>query len=319
MSLHVKDITVGYEKLMVIKHLSIDVSEGDFYSILGDSGSGKSTILKSIAGLLPLASGEIVLNEKNITSIPTKDRNIAYVFQKPLLFPHLSVEENIAFKLSVQKKSKSSIHESILQLAEIMGIEHLLKRMPNALSGGEQQRVSIARALIGKPSLVLMDEPFSNLDPNRRTEMGQWLKDLQKNLGLTILFVTHDVKEALFLSDRIGFLTDGTVIQEDTPNNIFYHPMNKQVALFLGPCNFLPSDNEDDSYYVIRPHEITIDKNGENYVVDSIKEIGKECCYVMSRGQQKVLVESMKTLDLQVGEQCDLIYTTKGRQVIWMN
>lgn len=315
MELLIKSLTVAYEAKEIITDLSLKVESSSFHAILGDSGSGKTTILKAIAGLTPIREGSITLNDMPINDKPVKDRNIAYVFQKPLLFPHMSVYDNIAFKLSVLNEKQENIVRQVSELASKMSIAHLLERMPRELSGGEQQRVSIARALIGNPSIVLMDEPFSNLDPTLRQEMGLWLKELQYTMGLTILFVTHDVTEAMTLADRIAFLLDGSIVQNDLPGKLYKEPENQIVASFFGPCNFIPCETDEKSY-VVRPHEIRVDLAGDSYQVVRVNEVGKSHLYTLLKGNTEINVESFESLKLSVGQYCDIQFEKQDRKCL---
>lgn len=234
MNIMVKNLCVNYYKNQVIKDVSFKVNSGEFLTILGKSGSGKSTLLKTIAGLIIPSSGTIAMGEKDITLVKADQREIGFVFQKALLFPHLTVAENIAFGPKVHRWSKEKTTDRINELLHLLQIDELGDRMPSQISGGQQQRVSIARSLALNHKVLFMDEPFSSLDPYLKEDMYQLLKDIKVKLDLTIVFVTHDVKEALSLSDRIAFLEEGRFVQIDTPDKLYKEPATSEVSKFFG-------------------------------------------------------------------------------------
>lgn len=238
-NLALKNLTLGYGKHKIIRNIDLDIQSGELVSLLGPSGSGKTTILKSIAGLLQPDSGDIFINGNSVVNLPAEKRDAVMVFQKPLLFPFLSVEENIRFGLKMNKvplKNQTKLVSDILKLTKLTGLN---TRKPNELSGGQQQRVSLARALVLKPSALLLDEPLSNLDYNLRVEMRDLIVNIQKETGITMLFVTHDQTEALVLSDRVVLLLDGRIYQQGTPGELFHSPRDERVARFFGGVNFL--------------------------------------------------------------------------------
>lgn len=242
MKIIVKNLSVQYEKNQVLKHISFQVNSGEFLTIIGKSGSGKSTLLKTIAGLITPSSGTILMDEKDITTSTAEQRAIGFVFQKALLFPHLTVRENIAFGPKVHRWSKEKIEARVNELLHLLQISDLGDRMPNEISGGQQQRVSMARSLALNHQVLFMDEPFSSLDPYLKEDMYKLLKVIKAELHLTIVFVTHDVDEALSLSDRMAFLEDGRFVQIDTPNKLYDEPASEEVARFFGPLkNVHPS------------------------------------------------------------------------------
>jgi ABC-type Fe3+/spermidine/putrescine transport system ATPase subunit len=217
--------------------LQIEVISGEFLVILGPSGSGKSTLLRAIVGLDALVSGSIRLGTNDMTNVPPEKRGLGMVFQQPLLFPHLTVEDNIAFGLKmegVQKKERLLRANELLTQVELVGYG---SRYPSELSGGQQQRVALARALAIQPRILLMDEPFSALDPNLREEMGRLVNRLHAQFHMTIVFVTHDQDEAFRLAHRIAIMQDGKITQVDTPQNIYEHPLDASIAAFLGIKN----------------------------------------------------------------------------------
>ena len=234
-----KNLTKRFNKLNVLNNISLDIEEGEIISLLGPSGCGKSTTLKIIAGILSPDSGDILFDEKSVKNIPTGKRNAAIVFQDYLLFPHMSVFENIEFGLKMKKvKSEDRVKKvkSLIELVKLNGYEN---KYSFELSGGQQQRVAIARTLAINPKVLLLDEPFSNLDINLRNEMREFVLNLQKTLKITTVLVTHDKEEALMMSDKIAVMLDGEIKQYDTPKNLYEKPKTKCVANIFGERNYI--------------------------------------------------------------------------------
>ncbi len=236
-----KGVTKTYDGVnLVVKQLDLDIARGEFLTLLGPSGSGKTTTLMMLAGFEQPTSGDILLNGTTLTELPPHKRGLGFVFQNYALFPHMSVQENVAFPLEVRRLRGSEIRERVaraLAMVELTGFE---KRKPAQLSGGQQQRVAMARALVFDPQLVLMDEPLGALDKHLREQMQYELKRLHRELGVTVVYVTHDQSEALTLSDRIAVFHDGVIQQLDTPARIYQEPANAFVAGFIGENNALP-------------------------------------------------------------------------------
>lgn len=221
----------------VIKDFDLEVYEGEFLTLLGSSGCGKTTILRAIAGLDSVTEGHIYIDGKDVTSLDPKFREVNTIFQNYALFPLMTVEENIAFGLKMKKVDQQEIKKRVQEMLTLVHLEGYEKRKPRELSGGEQQRVSIARALINNPKVLLLDEPLSALDQKLRTKMQLELKGLQRKLGITFVYVTHSQDEALTMSDRIVLLKDGKIEQADTPIKIYEHPNSLYTAQFLGDSN----------------------------------------------------------------------------------
>jgi putative spermidine/putrescine transport system ATP-binding protein len=233
-ALEFQNISVSYGSNPVLQDFSLSIRQGEFVVLLGKSGCGKTTALKTLAGLLPVLRGEIWLNGKNITQLPAEKREMAMVFQKPLLFPFLNVAENIGFGLKMRRKSSREITAKVTDALRLVQLEGFEKRYPRQLSGGQEQRVALARALVTSPQVLLLDEPFSALDAQLRVEMRTLVRNLQKTLGITALFVTHDQDEAISVADRIAFVHQGKVLQYDKPEAFFSAPKTAEAARFFG-------------------------------------------------------------------------------------
>lgn len=247
--LEFENVTMDYgNNIEVISNLSFDVNRGEIFTLLGPSGCGKSTILRLVAGLETPTSGTIKIAGKTVfdskTNLPAEKRKIGLVFQDYALFPHLNVYENIVFGL-YGKANKKKI-EKAQELLEIVNLKGFEKRYPHELSGGQQQRVALARALAKEPELLLMDEPFSNLDTSLREKMRHEIHDIIKKTGITALFVTHDQGEALSLSDKIAFLQEGKMSQVGTPHQLYWKPVNETTASFMGKASFVGCSFDKD-------------------------------------------------------------------------
>ena len=217
-----------------VVNFNLDVEDGEFLVIVGSSGCGKSTVLRMVAGLEEITAGELRIDGKVVNELEPKKRNIAMVFQNYALFPNLTVEGNMEFALKMQRMPKKERREKVAQMAKILGIEDILHRKAKKLSGGQCQRIAIGRALVCEPKVFLMDEPLSNLDTAMRTELRGEIAELQKRLGVTTLYVTHDQTEAMTLGDRVVVMDKGAIQQVDTPQNIYCKPQNMFVARFVG-------------------------------------------------------------------------------------
>jgi len=330
MKLKIQNISKSYENKKILKNVSFTVEEGRLVSILGPSGTGKSTILKIISGLIDADEGKIIVDNKDITNVPPEKRGIGFVFQSPLLFPHMTVEENIKFGLEVKKWRRDRIRERVKELLYLLQIEDLEHRMASEISGGQQQRVSIARSLAPESEILLMDEPFSSLDPELRFEMGNLIKDIQKKYNLTVIFVTHDRNESMALSHNIALLLDGEIGQFDSPHNIYYRPATKKVALFMGEANFVEGDVKDNTFscpvgefkdikltdgsyeLFLRPHEIKLNLDDDIFTVKKVKIAGKEVIYELSNGEVNILLEDFSDKVLSEGKNTGLIFPDKG-------
>ncbi|WP_333890825.1 spermidine/putrescine ABC transporter ATP-binding protein PotA [Atlantibacter subterraneus] len=230
-------IQKGFDGKNVITDLSLTINNGEFLTLLGPSGCGKTTVLRLIAGLETVDSGQIILDGQEITDVPAEHRHVNTVFQSYALFPHMTVFENVAFGLRMQKTPSSEITPRVMDALKMVQLDSFTTRKPHQLSGGQQQRVAIARAVVNKPRLLLLDESLSALDYKLRKQMQNELKALQRKLGITFVFVTHDQEEALTMSDRIVVMRDGRIEQDGTPREIYEEPKNLFVASFIGEIN----------------------------------------------------------------------------------
>jgi len=235
-----KDIEVKFGDFVALRDINLHVNEGDFFTLLGPSGCGKTTTLRTLVGFIKPSKGRIYVNDIDITEMPIEKRNIAMVFQSYALFPTLNVYENIAFGLKVNKTPKAEIKNRVLEIAEKVELsKDQLKKKVSELSGGQQQRVAIARALILNPSILCLDEPLSNLDAKLRVQLRNQLKELQKKVGITTIYVTHDQEEALTLSDQIAVFNAGYIEQIGTPQEIYHQSKTEFVCTFIGDINYL--------------------------------------------------------------------------------
>lgn len=264
----IKNISKTFGKFKALDIDNIEISENSYVTILGPSGSGKTTLLRIISGLETQDEGQIIINGKNVETLPPWKRNIGLVFQNYALYPHLNVFQNISMPLIQQKVSPKDIEENVIEVAKIMRINDQLDKIPSQLSGGQQQRVALARALIKKPDVLLLDEPLSNLDAKVRIELRDYLKESQRKFNLTAIHVTHDQTEGLALGDIMVVMSAGKIEQIGTPEDIYENPASEFVADFVGEVNhitskFLNKKEDHDKVYLLRYEEIFIEQNGK--------------------------------------------------------
>jgi ABC-type Fe3+/spermidine/putrescine transport system ATPase subunit len=238
-AVELKNITLSYGSFIAVQGVSLSIEKGTFLTLLGPSGCGKTTILRSVAGLVNPSEGDISINGRRVNDIPIHKRNIGLVFQNYALFPHKTIFDNIAFGLKYRNVPKPAIAEKVRRALEIVRLPGVDKKLPSELSGGQQQRIALARAIVIEPDVLLLDEPLSALDANLREEMRIELKQIQRQTGITTIFVTHDQGEALAMSDVVVVMNKGHIEQVGTPNEVYEHPQSEFVASFLGNANFL--------------------------------------------------------------------------------
>lgn len=245
-----EDIRVSYDgKQNILKDLRLSMEKGELVSLLGPSGCGKTTTLRVIAGLIEPNDGRFTVDGSDLTKVPVHKRNFGMVFQSYALFPHLTIRENVAFGLKMQKEKKAVIQEKVERMLEVTGLLEYADRYPKQLSGGQRQRVALARALVIEPKLLLLDEPLSNLDAKLRLTMRVEIKRIQRQLGITTVFVTHDQEECFSISDKVAVMNNGIIEQYDSPEEIYKNPQTEFVARFIGFENFIPLEQLDEQQF----------------------------------------------------------------------
>lgn len=260
--IELRSLTKSYGDKTIIDGLNLTINNGEFLTILGPSGCGKTTVLRLIAGLEDPNGGKIILDGQDITEVPAERRFVNTVFQSYALFPHMTIFENVAFGLRMQKVPNAEIKPRVMEALRMVRLEEMAERKPTQLSGGQQQRIAIARAVVNKPKVLLLDESLSALDYKLRKEMQNELKALQRQLGITFIFVTHDQEEALTMSDRIIVMNKGNIEQDGTPREIYEEPKNLFVARFIGEINVF------DAKVIERVSEKTVKANVEGRICE---------------------------------------------------
>lgn len=337
-------------QVSAVDNVSISVAPGELLTLLGPSGCGKTTTLRMIAGFEQPTQGSIYIGENNVTSLRANERNIGFVFQNYAIFPHLSVFENVAYGLRVQKKPEKEIEKAVTEVLELVGLSGYAKQQPHQMSGGEQQRIALARAIVFHPRILMFDEPLSNLDAKLRGQMRGEIRDLQKRLGITTVYVTHDQEEAMAISDRIAVMDKGSVIQIDTAQELYARPCNEFMANFIGKSNLLRGQvvqtsnahtqvrvfdqtlqcdtliaglKEGDSVrIVIRPEQISIGKSGNTGCQGKIVSkvfLGEKTEYQIAVGDDLLQAVSFglgQNLQLAIGDSVQLNFPADGNHLI---
>ena len=324
--IELRNVSRYWGDVRAVEKLNINIEEGEFVVLLGPSGCGKSTTLRLIAGLESVSAGGIFIDGKNVNNIDPSSRNISMVFQSYALFPHLNVEENIIFGLKVRKVKKVDRQVKLKNVAEKVGLSNLLKRKPAELSGGQRQRVALARAIISDNPVCLMDEPLSNLDAKLRHQMRSEIRLLQKDLNITLIYVTHDQTEAMSMADKIVLMNEGEIVQKGRPKELYEKPENTFTAKFLGnpPMNLINLEVEsgrnyipifEEKYFIkqnsakknilgIRPEDIEISKEGIKCTINDFDYQGSDVVLSLQLGNQEIFarIDSKKVdgLDNQV-------------------
>ena len=312
MGLTVDRLSVKLQKEEVLHQVSLDIRDGEFISLLGASGCGKTTLLKSIAGLLEIESGEIRMGGRDISRVAPERRGTVIVFQDLRLFPHMTVEKNIAFAMEVKKIPKAERKETVRRLLNEVQLPGYENRRIKEMSGGQMQRVALARALAANPRILLLDEPFSGLDERLRLEMGALVKKLHNERKLTTILVTHDKRETLQMSDRIVLMDQGHILQYASPEDIFYHPASRKVADYFGKANYISgrveehcfsceffemaAEKEDGEYEVmLRPFDILPEPEGSGCLVEEIVFMGETVQLMLKTQKGRIFCQMVST------------------------
>ena len=323
MSLSIRGLNVSLSKNHILKDINLDIKSGGFVSILGNSGCGKTTLIKSIAGLVDISSGSISIDENDISGLSPEKRKTVIVFQDLRLFPHMNVEQNIAFSMKLQKMDKKDIEERVKVLLEQVRLSGFEKRKISQLSGGQMQRVALARALGANPKLLLLDEPFSGLDESLRKDMGNLVKRLHKENKITTIMITHDKEEAMKFSDKVALMKEGTILQYATPLDIFSRPRSKEVAQFMGELNYFDGEVKDGKFtseiisfntdkaegkysLMLRPGGLSVSsKSDEGYLIKETVYTGEFVSLLLERDKEylvRLAYKEFKSLELKAGD-----------------
>ena len=290
------DITKKFEKVIAVNNVSLSIKKGEFFSLLGPSGCGKTTTLRIIAGLENPTSGNVILDSKDVTNVPAYRRDVNTVFQDYAIFPHMSVYDNIYFPLKMRKISKKEARPKIERVLKLVNMSGFRYRYSNQLSGGQRQRIALARALVNEPQALLLDEPLGALDFKLRVAMQTALKDIQKDLGITFIYVTHDQTEAITMSDRIAVMQDGITYQIGTPDEIYNKPNTPFVASFIGKMNFL-----EGKVIKVSPKSIEVKiSDFKVYCKKDEYKISEEEIVSVSVRPEKVYINSFKKLPNEI-------------------
>lgn len=297
-TLSIRNLTKRYGNLTALENFSLEIDSGEFMVLLGPSGCGKTTVLRCIAGLTDISSGEIYIGDEIVNKLPPKDRDVAMVFQNYSLYPHMNVYDNIAFPLKMRKTDKNQINDRVQEIASLLNINNLLKRRPKEISGGQMQRVALGRALVREPKVFLMDEPLSNLDAKLRTEMRIEIKKLQKKVAITTLYITHDQAEAMSMADNVAIMEAGKMLQLGSPQKVYNEPANQFVGSFIGnpPMNFLKFRVVREKYMFLKPDNGDSDKNDNKSMV----QVPAVLSTIIDRTREENIVLGIRPKDITV-------------------
>lgn len=311
-----KDLTKRFGDVVAVNKLSLEVKDKEFVVLLGPSGCGKTTVLRCIAGLETPDEGEIYIGDGLVNDLEPKERDVAMVFQSYALYPHMSVFSNLAFPLENAKVPRNEIKTRVQEVAELLKIENLLKRKPKQLSGGQRQRVALGRAMVREPHVFLMDEPLSNLDAKLRVYMRAELKKLQKDVGITTVYVTHDQVEAMTMGDKVAILDKGVLQQSGHPHEIYFHPSNVFVAGFIGtpPTNFFDCTLTKEAPYAFDAGEFKYPV--PNYLLKTITEWLRDSFVLGVRPQDVIVHKDAKRKKNLIKARLDVIEPLGDKQIL---
>ena len=337
-AININNVIKKFGENIIIPGMSINIKNGEFFTLLGPSGCGKTTLLRMIAGFNSIEGGDILFDKQRINDVPAHKRNIGMVFQSYAIFPHMTVRENVEYGLKLRKVNKEDIKTKVDNILDVVKISEYQDRLPERLSGGQQQRVALARAIVIHPSVLLMDEPLSNLDAKLRLEMRSAIRDVQKKVGITTVYVTHDQEEALAISDRIAVINKGVIQQLGSPHDIYTRPYNQFVATFIGYSNLFRGKikiiddkkfvtfksgyeiemdnlidnvtNNQDIIIAIRPEEFSLSEKGIEFQIKASTFLGKYNTYEVEALKDEI-VENMPALEFSQ----DIGHATKIYQV----
>ncbi len=343
----IENLHLSFGDTEVLKGVNLDIKPGEFFAFLGPSGSGKSTLLRAIAGFGPTPSGRIMIGDRDVVGLDPWKRNVGMVFQSYALWPHMSVRDNVGFGLKERKVPSKEIGTKVDAALDLVGLSHLADRMPNQLSGGQQQRIALARTVVVEPEVLLLDEPLSNLDASLRVHMRRELLRLQRQLGLTTIFVTHDQEEANTTCDRMAVLDRGIIQQVGSPQTLYDRPENLFVANFLGTANILEGKIESDgperrfvtatgdsltlpgettgegTNIVLRPQNISITRSaGRDSLPGKVRHsefLGSQIRYLVAAGGAEMVVDQSHQAGqqrIQTGEEVHLQVNTISAVVL---
>jgi iron(III) transport system ATP-binding protein len=348
----IENLSLSFGETEVLRDVNLDIQDGEFFAFLGPSGSGKSTLLRAIAGFGPKPGGRILIGERDIAGLPPWKRDVGMVFQSYALWPHMSVRKNVAFGLEERRLQADEIAQRVDKALDLVGLRHLAERKPSELSGGQQQRIALARTIVIEPKVLLLDEPLSNLDANLRIQMRREIRELQQELKLTTIFVTHDQEEANTTSDRMAVLDQGVIQQVGEPIKLYDEPANLFVARFLGTANILEGAIEThagdscfrcrngasldlkaahrhgDSAIVFRPQNVEITAQGssgedaQNRIIGTVSHmefLGSVIRYSVDIGDDQVMIDhphKQGEATFAVNTRVDLIIDQEGIRVL---
>jgi multiple sugar transport system ATP-binding protein len=312
----IKDLTKRFRDVVAVNKLCLEVKDKEFVVVLGPSGCGKTTVLRCIAGLETPDEGEIYIGDRLVNDLDPKERDIAMVFQSYALYPHMTVFDNLAFPLENAKVSKDEIKKRVQEVSELLKIQKLLDRKPKQLSGGQRQRVALGRAMVREPHVFLMDEPLSNLDAKLRVYMRAELKKLQKDVGITTIYVTHDQVEAMTMGDKVAILDEGVLQQFDHPHEIYFHPSNVFVAGFIGtpPTNFFDCNLMGGIPYTLETGEFRYPL--PEHVAEAAKKCTSDVCILGVRPQDVLVYKNAKETKGLIKARLEVVEPLGDKQIL---